>query len=140
MTLRDFGAWIGRVWDRIISDLEIVVTSSPLDWPIWVFFAGLFLIFIVIPMAIGKILYEARVYLRDEPPMGLGWCIGFTVGTALCALVVMDLYVFQSIYEDPESEPLFLYIGYPIMTTVFGLAAVVEWRKQLKVWRDRRDH
>lgn len=138
MTLRDFGAWIGRLWGGIVSDLEIVFTSSPLDWPIWVFFALFVLIFIIIPIVIGNVLFQVRVYLED-PPQGLGWCIGFTVLAMLSALVLMDLYVFQSIFDDPASEPLFLYIGYPIMTLFFGFFAVVEWRKRLQIWRERRD-
>ena len=138
MTLRDFGSWVGRMWDRIVSDLEIVVTSSPLDWPIWVFFAGFVLVFVIAPLVARKVLYEFRLYNKDEPSMGLGWCIGFTLLAAFFALGVMDLYVFQSMHEDPENETILFYIGSPILTIFFGFFAIVEWRKKIQVWRDSR--
>ena len=65
MKLRDFGSWVGGMWDQIVSDLEIVVTSSPLEWPIWVFFAGFVLVFVIAPLVARKVLYEFRLYIND---------------------------------------------------------------------------
>jgi hypothetical protein len=138
MTLRDVGKWLTSVWDGAVADLQTVLSSSPLDWPLWVFPAGFVVGFVIIPLAFGKMLAEVRNYSRNEPPMGLGWCIGFTVGASLCLLVVVDLYLTKRIYDGAEPAPRLLFFAYPIMTLLFGFFSVSEWRKQLRVWRERR--
>lgn len=138
MTLRDIGTWLGSMWDRILADFQVVVSSSPLDWPLWIFLAGFVLVFIVFPIVAGTILRAVRDYIQNEPPMGLGWCVGLTIGAVLCAMVLVDLHVTKALYDDAKPAPRFLYVAYPIMTALFGFSAFVECRKQLRIWRGRR--
>jgi hypothetical protein len=138
MTLRDIGLWLETLLDRVRDDLEIVFSSSPLDWPLWVFAAGFIVIFVIAPVLIVKIIQGAQDYIWHEPPMGLGWCIGFTVGAVLCTLVLVDLYVSEIIFNELNPAPMFLYIGYPIMTVFFAFFAFSEWRKHLRIRRGRR--
>lgn len=137
MTIRDIGTWLGNVWDRVLADLQIVVSSGPLDWPLWVFLVGFIVIFFLIPFTLGMILFAIRDYIEHEPPMGLGWCIGFTVAAVLCALVLVDLYLTKRLFDVEEPTLMFLYIGYPIMTVFFGFFAFIEWWKQIRIWRGR---
>lgn len=121
--------------DRVLADLEVVMSSNPLDWPLWIIFAGLITIFVIMPVMFGFIVSQVSDYIQNEPPMGLGWCVAFTIGATLCAIVLIDLFFVAAIFDETDPAPTFLYFGYPVMTALFGIAAFSEWRKQIRIWR-----
>jgi hypothetical protein len=48
MTLRDMGNWASESLDAFLRDLDIVVTASPFDWPIYMVILAIPVVFLAI--------------------------------------------------------------------------------------------
>lgn len=137
MTLRELGTSLGSIWDLIVADLDALVSNSPLDWPLWIFPTGVVLVFFLLPKFARAILREVRTYISNGVPMGIVWCVAFTVATVFCAVFSIDLYVTKAVFDETDPAPSFLFICYPFFTLVLAFFAFMEWRKYLRALRRR---
>lgn len=126
MTLRDVGSWFSELWQSILGGFQIAFTQAFWDWPLWISIPAV----IVVPWAILAMIGAGLKEMREGKPEPLGWTIAFGIATALCALVTYDLWVAQTIFEDGEKNTGWLRVGYPIMTTFFGLYFLISVAKR----------
>jgi hypothetical protein len=114
MTLRDLGSWASGVLERFGSDLQLVFSVSPLDWPIYMVvlslpfaFAGLMLAMVVMvtPMAVWQAFWRMHFDSEGSPTTRLSrvadriwdafflFCVFvlvWVVGAFLVAVVLLD--------------------------------------------------
>lgn len=130
MTLRDIGGWLSDLWDRIISDLGIALTSSPLDWPLWTILA---LIFVVVPVFLGTLGHMIADHHRNSGKATMWSVLGAGIGALLTILVTLDAYFTMTIFDGPPKFIAFLRLFYPFMATLFVtyfMLALQDWLRQ----------
>ena len=132
MTLRDIGGWLSGLWERVISDLGIAVTSSPLDWPLWTILA---LIFVVVPVFLSVLTYMVADYQRNSGDVTMWSVFGAGIGAFLTTLVTLDAYFTMLIFNGPPKFITFLRVCYPFMATffvTFFILVLQDWLRQRK--------
>ncbi len=126
MTLRDVGTWFSDLWRSILDGFQIALTQNFWDWPLWLSIPTV----VIVPWAVLALIGAGLKEMREGEPEPLGWTIGFGVATALCALTTYDLWVSMTILQYGEKNTAWLRIGYPIMTTFFGLYFLISTAKR----------
>lgn len=118
MTLRDVGAWFADLWRSITDGLNVALTESFLDWPLWLSIPAVIAVLVAVIWFIAAVADD----LRTGKPEPLGWTLAFGVLTTLCALATYDLWISRTIFDEGESR--WLQVAYPIMTTFFGVGFI----------------
>lgn len=126
MTLRDIGTWFTDLWRSILDGFQVALTQGFWDWPLWISIPAV----IGVPWAVLALIGAGLKELREGAPEPLGWTIGFGVLSALSALVTFDLFVTETIFQDGDKATGWLRVGYPIMTTFFGLYFLISIGKR----------
>jgi hypothetical protein len=132
MTLRDIGGWLSGLWDRIISDLGIALTSSPLDWPLWTILA---LTFVVVPVFLGFLGHMIADHHRNSVKATMWSVLGAGIGALLTTLVTLDAYFTMMIFDGPAKLIAFLRVCYPFIATffvTFFILVLQDWLRQRK--------
>ena len=126
MTLRDIGTWFTELWRSILDGFQVALTQGFWDWPLWISIPAV----IIIPWAVLALIRAGQTELREGQLEPLSLTVGFGVATALCALVTFDLFVTETIFQNGNKATAWLRIGYPIMTTFFGLYFLISIGKR----------
>lgn len=132
MTLRDIGGWLSGLWDRIISDLSEALTTSPLDWPLWIILA---LIFVVVPVFLGVLGHMIADHHRNSGKATIWSVLGTGIGALVTILVTLDAYFTMMIFDGPPKFIVFIRVCYPFMATffvTFFILVLQDWLRQCK--------
>jgi len=120
MTLRDAGDWFSGFLSSIADGFRVAAIESFWDWPLW----------LSIPVGFGGpwiILWLIANHIRETRGQRASFwgSLGFGVGALLCAYVTYDIWFGGSIFDQDQRGLRPMQIIYPIMTTIFGFAALL---------------
>ncbi|WP_146036477.1 hypothetical protein [Pseudotabrizicola formosa] len=129
MTLRDIGEWFSSIWARILSDFNIALNSSPLDWPIWILLG---LVFVVVPGYFAFMKYMVEDYRRNSGEATIWTVLGAGIGAILTTLVTLDAYFTMKVFGGTPRFIMFMRICYPFMTIFFVTYFILVYRHWLR--------